>query len=198
MKFFIASKNKHKIEEFIRILKPMNIEVLSEADLDKPLTEVEENGSSFEENSVLKALSAMNETGLPSIADDSGLCVDYLNGAPGIYSARFAGEPTDNDKNNQKLLELLNGIPMEDRGAHFVSCIACVFPNGDKIVAYGKCYGKIAFEYHGTNGFGYDPLFISKLGSFGEISGEQKDSISHRGVALKNFAEKLAEYLNEV
>ena len=198
MKFFIASKNKHKIEEFIRILKPMNIEVLSEADLDKPLTEVEENGSSFEENSVLKALSAMNETGLPSIADDSGLCVDYLNGAPGIYSARFAGEPTDNDKNNQKLLELLNGIPIEDRGAHFVSCIACVFPNGDKIVAYGKCYGKIAFEYHGTNGFGYDPLFISKLGSFGEISGEQKDSISHRGVALKNFAEKLAEYLNEV
>lgn len=198
MKFFIASKNKHKIEEFIRILKPLGIDIISEADLDKPLFEVDETGSTFEENAVLKANSAMKETGLPSIADDSGLCVDYLDGAPGIYSARFAGEPTDNDKNNQKLLELLKDVPTEQRGAHFLSCIACVFPNGDKIIAYGRCYGRIAFEYHGTNGFGYDPLFISDLGSFGEITGEEKDSISHRGVALKDFAKKLVTYLNEV
>lgn len=198
MKFFLASKNKHKIEEFVRILKPIGIEVISEADLDKPLTEVEETGTTFEENSVLKAVSAMKETGLPSIADDSGLCVDYLNGAPGIYSARFAGEPTDNKKNNEKLLSLLKDVPMDKRDAHFLSCIACVFPSGDKIISYGRCYGKIAFDYVGSNGFGYDPLFISELGSFGEISGEEKDSISHRGVALKDFAIKLATYLKEV
>ena len=198
MKLFIASKNKHKIEEFLRILKPLNIEVLSEADLDKPLAEVDENGTTFEENALLKATAAMQETGLPSIADDSGLCVDFLGGAPGIYSARFAGEPTDNEKNNEKLLDMLKDVPMEKRDAHFLSCIACVFPHGDKIIAVGKCFGKIAFEYHGTNGFGYDPLFISQLGSFGEISGEEKDSISHRGVALKDFAKKLSEYLNEV
>ena len=198
MKFFIASKNKHKIEEFIRILKPLNIEIVSEADLDSPLTEVEETGTTFEENAFLKAESAMKETGLPSIADDSGLCVDYLDGAPGIYSARFAGEPTDNKKNNEKLLSLLKDVPMEQRDAHFLSCIACVFPNGDKIISYGRCFGKISFDYIGNNGFGYDPLFISKLGSFGEISGEEKDSISHRGVALKDFADKLSTYLQEV
>ena len=198
MKLFIASKNKHKIEEFVRILKPMNINVVSENVLPKPLSEVDENGTTFEENAVIKAESAMKETGMPSIADDSGLCVDYLNGAPGIYSARFAGEPTDNEKNNEKLLQLLKDVPMEKRGAHFLSCIACVFPNGDKIIAYGKCPGKIAFDYMGKNGFGYDPLFISEIGSFGQLSAEEKDSVSHRGAALKEFAEKLSIYLNEV
>ena len=198
MKFFIASKNKHKIAEFVRILKPMNIEVLSEADLETPLTEVEETGKTFEENAYLKANGAMLETGLPSIADDSGLCVDYLNGAPGIYSARFAGEPTDNNKNNEKLLELLKGVPKEKRGAHFTSSIVCVFPNGDIITAEGICEGYIANDYVGNNGFGYDPLFISKLGSLGEISGAEKDSISHRGVALRIFAEKLSDYFKEV
>ncbi|MBQ1186989.1 MAG: RdgB/HAM1 family non-canonical purine NTP pyrophosphatase [Clostridia bacterium] len=198
MKFFIASKNKHKIAEFVRILKPMNIDVISEADLDTPLSEVEETGVTFAENAFLKAQMAMKETGLPSIADDSGLCVDYLDGAPGIYSARFAGEPTDNKKNNEKLLTLLKDVPFENRGAHFCSSIVCVFPNNDKITAEGKCFGKIATEYIGNNGFGYDPLFISSLGSFGEITDEQKDSISHRGVALKEFAEKLSVYLKEV
>lgn len=198
MKFFIASKNKNKIAEFLRILEPMNIEVVSEADLEVPLTEVEETGTTFEENAYLKAASAMKETGLPSIADDSGLCVDYLNGAPGIYSARFAGEPTDNKKNNEKLLGLLKDVPLENRGAHFTSSIVCVFPNGDKILAEGKCEGHIAFDYKGTNGFGYDPLFVSQLGSFGEISGSEKDLISHRGVALREFANKLSIYLKEV
>lgn len=198
MKFFIASKNKHKIAEFVRILKPMNIDVVSESDLDKPLTEVEETGTTFAENAFLKAEMAMKETGLPSIADDSGLCVDYLNGAPGIYSARFAGEPTDNKKNNEKLLSLLKDVPLENRGAHFCSSIVCVFPNGDKITAEGKCFGRIAFDYMGTNGFGYDPLFVTSLGSFGEITDAQKDSISHRGVALREFAEKLSNYFKEV
>lgn len=198
MKFFIASKNKHKIAEFVRILQPLNIEVISEADLDKPLTEVEENGNTFEENALLKAQGAMLETGLPSIADDSGLCVDYLDGAPGIYSARFAGEPTDNKKNNEKLLTLLKDVPKELRGAHFTSSIVCVFPNGDKITAEGKCNGYIATNYIGNNGFGYDPLFVSSLGSFGEISDAEKDSISHRGVALRIFADKLTNYFKEV
>lgn len=198
MKLFIASKNNHKIAEFVRILAPLGVDVISEKDLEKPLSEVDETGTTFEENALLKAKSAMLETGLPSIADDSGLCVDYLDGAPGIYSARFAGEPTDNAKNNEKLLNLLKDVPMKDRGAHFLSCIACVFPNGDKIVAYGRCFGKIAFEYEGNNGFGYDPLFISELGSFGMLSGGQKDSISHRGVALREFVQKLSTYLNEV
>ena len=198
MKFFIASKNKHKIAEFVRILQPLNIEVISEADLDKPLTEVEENGNTFEENALLKAQGAMLETGLPSIADDSGLCVDYLDGAPGIYSARFAGVPTDNKKNNEKLLTLLKDVPKELRGAHFTSSIVCVFPNGDKITAEGKCNGYIATNYIGNNGFGYDPLFVSSLGSFGEISDAEKDSISHRGVALRIFADKLANYFKEV
>ena len=195
MKFFIASKNKHKIAEFVRILEPMNIDVISEADLSKPLIEVEETGKTFEENAFLKANCAMLETGLPSIADDSGLCVDYLDGAPGIYSARFAGEPTDNKK---KLLALLKDVPQEQRGAHFTSSIVCVFPNGDRITAEGICEGYIATDYIGNNGFGYDPLFISKLGSFGEISGEAKDSISHRGVALRIFADKLSDYFKEV
>ena len=198
MKFFIASKNSHKIAEFVRILKPLNIEVISESDLDSPLTEVEETGTTFVQNATLKAESAMKQTGLPSIADDSGLCVDYLDGAPGIYSARFAGEPTDNKKNNEKLLTLLKDVPLEKRGAHFNSSIVCVFPNGDKILAEGKCYGHIAFDYKGTNGFGYDPLFISELGSFGEISGAEKDLISHRGVALRKFAEELSKYFKEV
>ena len=175
MKLFIASKNKHKIDEFVRILKPMNIDVISENDLSVPLTEVNEDGSTFEENALIKAESAMRETGMPSIADDSGLCVDYLDGAPGIYSARFAGEPTDNRKNNEKLLKLLKDVPMDKRGAHFLSCIACVFPSGDKIIAYGKCPGKIAFDYIGENGFGYDPLFISEIGSFGELTADEKD-----------------------
>ncbi len=195
MKLFLASKNKHKISEFKRILAPLGIELISEDQLDKPLSEVEEIGSTFEENAYLKAISALNETGLPSIADDSGLCVDYLDGAPGIYSARFAGEPVDNDKNNIKLLNLLDNVPDEERTAHFMCSIVCVFPTGDKITATGKCEGYIARTPMGKNGFGYDPLFVSEVGCFGEISDNEKDSVSHRGRALKDFAEKIVNYI---
>ncbi len=195
MKLFLASKNKHKINEFKRILSPLGIELVSEDELDAPLTEVAETGTTFEENAFLKAESAVRETGLPSIADDSGLCVDYLDGAPGIYSARFAGEPVDNDKNNEKLLSLLKNVPKDKRTAYFMCCIVCVFPDGKKIVANGKCEGYIADAPKGPNGFGYDPLFVSKVGCFGEISDAQKDSVSHRGVALEDFSIKIKKYL---
>lgn len=195
MKLFLASKNKHKILEFKRILAPLGIELVSEDQLEKPLTEVDETGTTFEENAYLKASAALKETGLPSIADDSGLCVDYLNGDPGIYSARFAGEPVDNDKNNEKLLNLLKGVPKEDRSARFVCSIVCVFPDGNKITAMGSCEGYIDFAPKGNNGFGYDPLFVSEIGSFGEISDAEKDSVSHRGRALEDFLNKITKFL---
>ena len=166
--------------------------------METPLREVDENGVTFEENAFIKASSAVGETGLPSIADDSGLCVDYLDGAPGIYSARFAGEPVDNQRNNEKLLKLLNGVETEERTAKFVCCIACVFPDGRRFSVAGECYGYIAKEMCGNNGFGYDCLFVSEVGCFGEISDAEKDSVSHRGKALEKFAEVIGNYMKEV
>lgn len=198
MKLFLASKNKHKIEEFKRILNPLGIQLLSEGDLETPLDEVDETGTTFEENAYLKAQSALEQTGLPSIADDSGLCVDFLDGQPGIYSARFAGLPVDNAKNNEKLLSLLDGVPFEKRTARFVCSIICVFPNGEKISSFGKCEGHILTAPKGDHGFGYDPLFESEVGCFGEISDAEKDSVSHRGRALKDFSEKIRKYFKEV
>lgn len=196
MVFFVATKNEGKKKELLRILSPLGIDVISEKDLDKPLGDVVEDGKTFEENALIKARYAAKETLLPSVADDSGLCVDALDGAPGIYTARYAGEPTDNAKNNAKLLSVLKDVPMEKRTARFVSAVACVFPDGREFTVRGECEGKIAFELKGDKGFGYDPLFISELGCFGEISDEQKDSISHRGRALLKLKEKLTnEYL---
>lgn len=195
MKFFLATKNKHKVEEFKRILSCLGIEIVCEADLDKPLSEVDETGTTFEENAFLKAISAMKEVNMPSIADDSGLCVDYLDGAPGIYSARFSGEDANDKRNNEKLLKLLDGTSIEERTARFVCTIACVFPDGRRFSSTGKCEGYIAYEPEGDNGFGYDPLFVTPLGCFGKLSGEEKDSISHRGNALKNFAKIVKDYI---
>ena len=158
MKFVIATHNKGKVVEFKRMLEPMGIEVVT-AELSEP----EENGTTFGENAFIKADSACKETGLPAVADDSGLCVDYLDGAPGIYSARFA-EP---GKRRLTVLEKLKGVPEEQRGAHFVSAVCCVFPNGDRIDAEGKCYGTIAFESRGENGFGYDSIFVQDGRTFG-------------------------------
>ena len=196
MVFFVATKNEGKKKELLRILSPLGINVISEKDLDKPLGDVVEDGKTFEENALIKARFAAKETNLPSVADDSGLCVDAIDGAPGIYTARYAGEPTDNAKNNAKLLDVLKDVPMEKRTARFVSAVACVFPDGREFTVRGECEGKIAFELKGDKGFGYDPLFISELGCFGEISDEEKDSISHRGRALLKLKEKLTnEYL---
>lgn len=195
MKFYLASKNAHKILEFKRILSPLGIELITDNDLESPLSDVEETGKTFEENAYLKAISATNVLGIPAIADDSGLCVDFLDGAPGIYSARFAGEPCDNDKNNEKLLFLLENVDDNERTARFVCSIVCTFPDGRFFTSNGVCEGHIARKPSGNNGFGYDPLFISELGSFGEISDDEKDSVSHRGRALKIFAKKIKNYI---
>jgi len=195
MKIFIATKNAKKLEELSRILVPMGIEVLSERDLDKPLGEVEETGTTFEENAILKAKAGLKETGYISVADDSGLCVDYLDGAPGIYSARYSGGHGNDEENNKKILRELEGVPMEKRTAYYVAAIACVFPDGRSFTVRGECHGHIAFEESGSCGFGYDPLFISEKGCIGHLSAEEKDSISHRGKALRLFREELKKYL---
>ena len=186
MKFVIATHNQGKIVEFRRMLEPMGIEVVM-AELSEP----EETGKTFGENAYIKAESACRETGLPAVADDSGLCVDYLDGAPGIYSARFA-EP---GKLRLTVLEKLRGVPEEQRGAHFVSAVCCVFPSGDRIDAEGKCFGAIAQESRGENGFGYDSIFVQDGRTFGEMSDQEKDARSHRGKAFEEFERKLKEYL---
>ncbi len=188
--FVIATHNQHKIKEFKRILEPMGIELQIAS-----LPEVEETGTTFESNALIKAESAFKVTGLPSIADDSGLEVDSLNKAPGVYSARYAGENATDAQNNEKLLKNLQGKEKEDRKARYVCAIAYVDGNISFTVR-GTCEGFIAEKESGSNGFGYDPLFISELGCFGEVSAEEKDSISHRAIALKKFKLKLEEIYN--
>ena len=198
MKFILATKNPKKLKELQRILEPLGCEVICERDLPSPLDEVVEDADTFEGNALLKARSAMKITGLAAIADDSGLCVDALNGAPGVYSARYAGEEHDDRKNNEKLLSALKGVPQKKRTARFVSAVAVVFPNGVDFTVRGECNGYIAEEKQGHNGFGYDPLFISEKGCFGSLSDEDKDSVSHIGKSLRKMAEKLkTEYLNK-
>lgn len=191
MKFIIATHNKNKLAEMERILNPIGIEVST-----AQLQEVDETGTTFAENAYLKANAACKETGLPAIADDSGLAVDSLNGAPGIYSARYAGEHATDLQKMEKLLYELKDVPKEKRTARFVCSICCVFPNGDYITAEGTCEGTIAFELTGDGGFGYDPIFLVGEQSFGQLSDEEKDRISHRGKALMLFSQKLQEYLN--
>lgn len=195
MKIFVATKNQKKLVELERILKPMGFEVLSERDLNKPLAVVDETGTTFEENAMLKAKAGLKETGFISVADDSGICVDYLDGAPGVFSARYSGEHGNDDENNKKILSELEGVPMEKRTAYYVAAIACVFPDGRSFTVRGECHGHIAFEESGNCGFGYDPLFISEKGCFGHLSAEEKDSISHRGKALKLLEEELRKYI---
>jgi len=195
MKFILATKNPKKLKELRRILVPLGHEVISERELENPLDEVIEDADTFEGNALLKARSAMKITGLAAVADDSGLCVDYLDGAPGVYSARFAGEEQDDEKNNAKLLKALEGLPKEKRTARFVSAVAVVFPNGKEFTVRGACEGYIATEKQGENGFGYDPLFIGEKGCFGLLTDEEKDSISHRGKALRLMATELEKYV---
>lgn len=194
MEIFIATKNQKKLIELERILSPLGFEVLSEKDFSKTFPDPVEDGSTFEENALIKARDGLKNTGLISVADDSGICVDYLGGAPGIYSARYSGEHGDDDSNNKKLLMELDGVPMQKRTARYVAAIACVFPDGRHFTVRGECEGKIGFIPVGNGGFGYDPYFISELGPMGELTPEQKDSISHRGKALKLFKEELKKY----
>lgn len=195
MDFILATNNMKKLAEMQRILSPLGINVVTAKMLGITLEDVEEDGEIFEDNAKLKARAACKETGLPAIADDSGLCVDYLNGAPGVYSARFAGEHGNDEKNNDLLLEKLEGVSMEKRDAHYVCAICCTFPDGREIVVRGECHGKIGFERDGNEGFGYDPLFLVDGRSFGRYTAEEKDKISHRGNALRLLAAELEKYL---
>ena len=197
MDFILASKNAKKLNELRRILTPLGINVIGEGDSGISFPEVEENGTTFEENAMIKAKSACNACSMPAIADDSGLCVDALDGAPGIYSARFAGEGHNDDDNNQKLLTLLKNVPDEKRTARFVCAVACCFPDGRSFTVRGECEGIIAHSLQGNGGFGYDPLFLVDGVSFGLLTAEQKDKLSHRGKALRLFAKRIKDYIKE-
>ena len=195
MKMVLASKNSHKLREMQDILSAQGVEVVLESDVGADV-DVEETGATFEENALLKAKAVMEATGLPAIADDSGLCVDALNGAPGVYSARYGGPELDDTGRYQLLLENLRG--QLDRRGKFVSCICCCFPNGDRVEARGECPGTIAYAPKGTGGFGYDPVFFlpGLKKTFAELTPEEKNAISHRGNALKKFKTELENYFN--
>ena len=196
MKFVLASQNQKKLVEMNAILSHLGIEVCSEAQAGVDV-EVEETGTTFEENSLLKAKAVMEASGMPAVADDSGLCVDALSGAPGVYSARYGGPELDDAGRYRLLLENMRG--QTPRTAKFVSVITCCFPNGDVISARGECPGTIAFVPMGEGGFGYDPVFFipSLKKTFAQLSPEEKNAISHRGKALETFKSKLEEYLEK-
>ena len=194
MKFLIATHNMKKRDEVYRILSPLGIDVNTSEQLGIEITDVDETGETFYENALLKAQSGCRESGLPCVADDSGLAVDYLVGAPGVYSARFAGCHGDDEANNKKLLKLMNDVPVEERTGRYVSVVCCVFPNGDIISARGECEGVLGFEPVGTGGFGYDPLFVMGEKTMAQLTADEKDAVSHRGKALRILAEKLKEY----
>lgn len=190
-----ATQNRHKIEEIEAITREFDINIISRQEAGVPDIEIVEDGTTFEENSCKKAFEIMKLTGMPAVADDSGLAVDALDGAPGIYSARFSGLDGDDKANNRKLLELLKDVTMEKRTARFVSVITLIFPDGKTIVCRGECEGHIMFEESGSNGFGYDPLFRPEgyEVSFGQLPAEEKNRISHRAKALILLREKLKE-----
>lgn len=196
MKMILASNNAHKMSEMRAILADLGVELMSQREAGCDF-EVDETGTTFEENAYLKAIAVTNATGMPAIADDSGLEVDYLNGEPGVYSARYSGshEHTDQQRNDY-LLKKLEGVPLEQRTARFVSCICCTFPNGDVLRARGTMEGKIMFAPEGKNGFGYDPLFLAdgQTVTNGLLTPEQKNAISHRGKALRILQEELRNY----
>ncbi len=190
-----ASSNAHKIKEIQAIMGKFGYEIVSRKAAGVPDFEIEEDGETFEENSFKKANEIMKVTGEITVADDSGLMVDYLGGAPGVYSARFAGEECDDDKNNQKLLMHLEGLGQEDRKAKFVSVITLVYPDGETLVARGECPGRIIEVPTGENGFGYDPLFVpdGKDKTFAQLTEEEKNEISHRAKALEVLEKLLSE-----
>lgn len=196
MIFLIATQNQHKKIEFERILAPLGVEIKTAGDLGLHLPEVEETGTTFEENALLKARSGCDVSGYPTLADDSGLCVDALQGAPGIFSARYSsedGENGDDKANNRKLLRELEGVPEEKRTAHYACAIAAVFPDGREFTVLGTVEGSIGYEEKGVGGFGYDPLFLYQGRTYAEVAPEVKDQTSHRSVALHAMCDILKE-----
>ena len=193
MKLVLASKNRHKLVEMQTILGQLGLEVVLESEVGVDV-DVDETGTTFEENARLKAKAVMEASGMAAIADDSGLEVDALNGAPGVYSARYGNKNSDAER-TAFLLENMADVPEAQRTARFVSAIACALPDGRVVTARGTCEGTILFETRGDNGFGYDPVFyVPELGlTFAEADGERKNAISHRGNALKKFLQAWKE-----
>ena len=190
MKIIIATKNKGKLAEFARILEPAGYQALSLTDIGFD-RDIEETGATFQENAFIKARTISASAKEIVLADDSGLCVDYLHGAPGVYSARYAGQGATDEVNIAKLLGALSGVPEKDRTARFVCALAWVFPDGKTLSCEGTCEGLIGTEKRGDGGFGYDPVFMVNGISFAEMDKAQKDAVSHRGKAVEIMLELL-------
>lgn len=187
MKLVLASKNQHKLLEMEHLLRDLGLEVVLESQVGVDV-DVEETGTTFLENAALKARAVMEASGMAAIADDSGLMVDALDGAPGVYSARYGNLDSDQARTSY-LLENLKDVPAGKRGAQFVSAIVCILPDGREVHAQGTCQGEILFAPRGENGFGYDPVFYSPelKKTFSEATEEEKSTVSHRGRALRAF-----------
>ena len=186
-KIFIASKNKGKIDEIRSYLTPFGYEIFSLIDMPN-IPDIEETGSTFEENAMIKAKAVFDVVKIPVLADDSGLEVDLLNGRPGVYSARYSGEGATDEKNNAKLIRELGDAALESRTARF-KCVIALYDGMNERFFDGVCEGNIAYKPEGTSGFGYDPLFIPKgyTLTFGELCPDVKNRISHRGKALESL-----------
>ena len=194
----IASSNKAKIAEIVEIFSELDVTILTKGDLNTWPDDMEENGVTYLDNALIKARAVCQLTGKPALADDSGIEVDALDGAPGVHSARFAGANATEEENNQKLEALLSSSPKEKRGARYRCVAVVVFPEGEEIAAHGTCEGTIGTFPRGEGGFGYDPWFIPFGGSraMAELSAAEKHTISHRGKALRALAEKLGQHLS--
>ncbi|WP_432352091.1 XTP/dITP diphosphatase [Sporosarcina sp. A2] len=194
----VATNNKGKVKDFEELFKPHGIQVISLKDLDEPI-DVEETGTTFEENAILKAEETAKILGKWVISDDSGLEIDALNGEPGVYSARYAGEPKDDEANIVKALNGLKDVPKGSRGARFRCVLAIAGPGMATKTFSGSCDGSILFERHGENGFGYDPIFYvpSEEKSMAELTPAEKAAISHRGVAMRKFEKELPSLIGE-
>ena len=192
MRLVVASGNKGKLREIAQIFREYEVVSMSDAGI---TGDIEETGATFEENALIKARAVRDALGCDALADDSGLCVQALGGAPGVHSARFCGKHGDDAANNRLLLEKLQGVTDPRRAAYFESCVALCFADGREVVASGRTYGKILQKPEGQGGFGYDPLFFSdELGkSFGTAAPAEKNSVSHRAKALAALSARLRE-----
>jgi len=193
----LATRNRGKIAEMQRLLDSFSLSIAVRSSSEFEVDDVEETGNTFEENALLKATTIARATGLPAIADDSGLCIDALGGAPGIYSARWAGTHGDDLANIRKVLEQLSSVPPSERSARFICVIALALPDGRSEVVRGELPGEIRRESAGSNGFGYDPIFqpTGFLQTLAEMTPEAKDEISHRARALREIAPKIAPFI---
>ncbi|NLK43623.1 MAG: RdgB/HAM1 family non-canonical purine NTP pyrophosphatase [Tissierellia bacterium] len=198
-KLVVSTGNEHKIEEIRDILKGLPIEVLSKKDVGLGNLDIVEDGNSLEENSIKKAKGLADKLDYMVLADDSGLFVDALNGEPGVYSFRYGGEEGNYKKNNDKLLEELKDVPLEERKAKFITVMALITEDKEILVVKGECKGSIGIEPKGSNGFGYDPLFVPDgyTKTFAELGDNIKNKISHRAKALENLREKILELLED-